>query len=89
MKRQCEYGRTIDNNGEDEYETYRKWKRDLDKELKTVTWLECETVIESGRKVVRARKCSICSKYKSRIESFRNFSIKWIVGTESLRTSNI
>jgi len=67
MKRQCEYGRTIDNNGEDEYETYRKWKRDLDKELKTVTWLECETVIESGRKVVRARKCSICSKYKSRI----------------------
>ena len=31
----------------------------------------------------------ICSKYKSRIESSRNFSDKWIVGAELLCTSNI
>ena len=45
--------------------------------------------MECGRKMVRALKCSICSKYKSRIESSRNFNDKWIVGAESLRTSNI
>ena len=45
--------------------------------------------MECGRKMVRALQCSICSKYKSRIESSRNFNDKWIVGAESLRTSNI
>ena len=70
-----------------QYKTYKKWKRDLDKKkIKTVTWLECETVMECGRKMVRALKCSICSKY---IESSRNFSDKWIVGAELLCTSNI
>jgi len=65
---------------------YKKWKHDLDKEFKAVMWLECETVMECGRKMVRALKCSICSKYKS---SSRNFSDKWIVGVESLHTNTI
>jgi len=61
----------------------------LDKEFNTVMWLECETVMECGKKMVRALKCSVCSKYKKRIESSRNFSEKWIISVESLRTSNI
>ena len=33
-----------------QYDKFTKWKRDLDKEFNTVTWLECETVMESGKK---------------------------------------
>lgn len=52
-------------------------------------WLECETVMASGIKMVRVLKCSVCSKYKIRIKSSRNFSDRWIVGAKSLRTSNV
>jgi len=45
--------------------------------------------MECGRKMVRVLKCSICSKYKSRIESSRNFRDKWIMETELLRMSSI
>ena len=31
-----------------------------------VTWLECETMMASGKKMVRALKCSVCNKYKIR-----------------------
>ena len=65
MKRQCEYERTIDDNGQDSKNDifnmnvqYSKWKRDLDKEFKTVTWLKCEAVMECGRMMVTALKCS-------------------------------
>ena len=72
-----------------QYDTFKKWKRNLDKECKTITWLECETVMECGRKMMRALKCSVCTKFRTRIESSRNFSDKWILGAESLQTSNI
>ena len=71
-----------------QFDTFKKWKRDFDKELNTVTWLKCETVMASGKKMVRLLKCSVCSKYRIRIESSRNFSDRWIIGAESLRTSN-
>ena len=29
-----------------QYDTFTKWKHDLDKEFNTVTWLKCETVME-------------------------------------------
>ena len=54
-----------------------------------VTWLECEMVMASGKKIMRSFKCSVCSKYRIRKESSRNFSDRWIVGAKSLRTSNI
>ena len=31
----------------------------------------------------------MCIRYKSRIESRRNFSDKWLLGADSVRTSNI
>ena len=43
--------------------------------LNTVTWLECETVMVSGKKMVRLLKCSICSKYTIRVDNSRNFRI--------------
>ena len=52
----------------------KKWNRDLGKEYNTVTWLECEMVMVSGKKMVRVLKCSVYSKYRIRIGSSRNFS---------------
>ena len=43
-------------------DTFTKWKRNLNKEFNTVTWLEYETVMECGKETVRALKCSACSK---------------------------
>ena len=74
---------------ESQFDTFKKWKCNLVKELNTVTWLECETVMASGKKMVRSLKCSVCSKYRIRIEGSRNFSDTWIVGAKSLRISNI
>ena len=36
--------------------TYQKWRHDFDTELKTVTWMSCETETSSG---VKRLKCSI------------------------------
>ena len=68
--------------------TFHKWQEDFDKDLKTVTWLECESELESG-KVVKKLKCSVCTKFQAKILSRRNFSDRWIVGADSVRTSNI
>ena len=34
-------------------------------------------------------KCSVCTRFRSRIMHRRNFSDRWIVGADSVRTSNI
>ena len=34
-------------------------------------------------------KCGICIRFQSAIERRRNYSDKWVVGAESVRTSNI
>ena len=62
--------------------TFRKWREDFDKELKTVTWLECESELESGKKVVKKLNCSVCTKFQAKILSRRNFSDRWILGAE-------
>ena len=67
-------------------DTFKKWQRDFDKEIKSITWLDCVT---SGKKEVVALRCTVCYRFKERIQSSRNFSDKWIVGADSLRTSNI
>ena len=70
------------------YSTYIKWRREFDKECQTISWLDCDT-IGKGKRTVKRLKCKVCLKYKSRIESRRNYSDKWLVGVESVRTSNI
>ena len=72
------------------YATFEKWRRDFDREFKTVSWLECESAVEGGTKVVRKLKCSVCGKFRSSIIHKRNFSDRWITsGADSIRTSNI
>ena len=71
------------------FATYQKWRRDFDIELTTVTWLSCETEISAGKVYVKRLKCSICTRYNSKIIGRRNFSDRWITGADYLRTSNM
>ena len=71
------------------YPTFQDWKRDFDYEFKTLSWLECETKVEEGTRVVTQLKCSVCMKVCSRIDSVQNFCHRWIIGAELIRTSNI
>jgi len=72
-----------------EESTFQKWKCELDRECKTVTWLDCETVVEGGAKVENKLKCTVCEKFRSQILCKRNFSDRWIAGADSVCTSNI
>ena len=69
------------------YETFKNWRTDLDRDHQTVSWLDCDTVSEGGKKVVQRLKCSVCSKFKASIRGRRNFNDRWIVGADSVRTS--
>ena len=71
------------------YSTFQQWKRDFDRDHRTLSWLECETQVEESCRVVTQLKCSVCKNFRSRILSRRNFSERWISGAESIRTSNI
>ena len=41
------------------HDIFLKWKRDLDHECQTMTWLDCETGMESGKKIVEKLKCKV------------------------------
>ena len=71
------------------YSTFLKWQRDLDKELKTQTWLECQTRTEGGKRMVEKLKCKVCTRFQLSIQGRKNFSNKWIIGVESVRASNV
>ena len=69
------------------YETFKNWRTNLDRDHHTVSWLDCDTISEGGKKVVQRLKCSVCSKFKASIRGRRNFNNRWIVGADSVRTS--
>jgi len=71
------------------YSTYLKWQSELDKECQTLSWLDCSLTGKEGKKTVDRLKCTIYSKYNSRIHSMRNYSKKWVVGADSVRTNNV
>ena len=83
MKRRLQYDEGNCSKKRVTYSAFTKWKRDLDKECHT---LNCESLIVKGKKMVERLKCKICLKYKSRLVTCKYF---WIVGAESLRTSNV
>ena len=62
---------------------------DIDKPCKTITWLDCDTCLIDGKRVVTKLKCKVCNKLKSKIIEKKHFSDKWIEGADSLRTGNI
>ena len=60
--------------------TFTKWQTELDKELQTMSWLDCEVKNEGVKKMVTKLSCKVCRKFKSKIAGRRNYSNKWIVG---------
>ena len=71
------------------HSTFLKWRGELDKEFQTISWLDCDVRNERVKKVVTKLKCKACIRFESKIVGRRNYSNKWIVGADSVRTSNI
>ena len=71
------------------HDAFVKWKRDLDRECQTMTLLDCETGMESGKKIVDKLKCTVCAEFVDKIRGRKRFSDKWICGADSVRTSNV
>ena len=71
------------------YEMFKKWLVDFDRDSNTMIWLECKTATEGGKRVVEKLKCKVCTRFADRIRGRKNFSEKWIVGADSVRTSNV
>ena len=69
--------------------TYKGWLTQYDREYHTVTWLDCETSVDDGAKLVTQLKCRVCTKFKERIAGRKNYSEKWITGANSVRTTNL
>ena len=61
----------------------------MDKDCKTLSWLECETSGTTGKKTVETLMSKVCIQFQSKIAGRRNYSDKWILGALSVRTSNI
>ena len=79
MRRRCE--ETQDEAGcskkrRVEHATFLKWKRDLDREHQTLSWLECDSAVESGKKVVFKLLCKVFTQFEEKIKSRKNFSSK-------------
>ena len=72
------------------YDTFKKWQLEFDRECSTITWLNCETsTAPGGKRLVEKLKCKVCTSFADKIRSRKNFSEKWIVGADSVRTSYI
>ena len=69
--------------------TFVKWQHDFDKELSTMTWLDCESRMNGRKKIVDKLKCKLCTKFESKIEGRENFSNQWILAADSVRASNV
>ena len=66
-------------------ETVEKWIRENEKTLQTTTWLK----YNKGRGgTVLSLKCELCIKYQDKIESCKNYSPVFILGSKNLRTSD-
>ena len=62
---------------------------DLDHKYQTMTWLDCSSKKERGKKVVVQLKCKVCSDFVEKHQREKNFSEKWIVGADSVRLCNV
>ena len=60
-----------------------------DREHKTLSWLKCDSSVESGKKVVFKLLCKVCTQFEEKIKSRKNISSKWIAGADLVRISNV
>ena len=66
------------------HEIYQKWVSQYNRNWQTMAWLDCDTAIERGVKLVMKLKYRVCAKYKDKIQGWKNFSDKWISGADSV-----
>ena len=64
--------------------TADKWLAEYDKTLNTSIWLKYEL---ADRDHVVALKCSVCTQFREKLESMRNYRTAFIEGTTNVRTS--
>ena len=56
------------------HSTVLKWRGEMDKEIQTLSWLDCEVKNERGKKVVTKLKCKVCVKFQPKIAGRHNHS---------------
>lgn len=69
-------------------ETFFKWKRDFEKECKSLTWLKAD-FDKVNNSLVSLLWGAACRQYEDRIGGHKNFSRAWIDGSSNHKTSNI
>ena len=62
-----------------------KWITEYDKELNTSTWLKY-TVVDCLH--VDSLMCSVCTRFKSKLQGMRNYNPAFIEGSKNPRTSS-
>ena len=66
--------------------TVEKWIVENDKELNTSVWLKFEMAADN-RDHVATLKCAVCSRFRERLQTMRNYRPAFIDGTSNVRTS--
>ena len=64
--------------------TVEKWIVENDRTLNTAVWLKFET---DRRDHVLSLKCAVCSQFKDKLTSMRNYRPAFVEGTTNVRTS--
>ena len=67
--------------------TVEKWIAENDKAMNTASRLKFETAPPPDRDCVAVLKCAVCTQFKEKLESMRNFKPAFIEGTSNVRTS--
>ena len=62
--------------------TVEKWITENDRAMNTGTWLKFEM---ADRNHVAVLKCAVCSQFKAKLESMRNYRPAFIDGTSNVR----
>ena len=66
------------------WKTVEKWVMENDRTLNTSVWLKFDM---ADRDHVLALRCDVCSQFKERLQSMRNFRPAFIEGTTNVRTT--
>ena len=65
--------------------TVEKWIRDYDKTLNTMLWLKFKM---ADRDHVSSLRCDLCSQFKDKLISMRNYRSAFVEGTTNVKTSS-
>ena len=67
--------------------TFNKWQHEHKKDHLTRSWLRCD--LQQDQRHVASLRCEVCTKYRSHLESMKNFSKTWVTGSTNLKVSNV